>query len=396
MADKVLCVLTIHGVGFQQAPRDGVPGYADGLHLNLRQHLDVSTLSDDPGDPEHPTREGPVYVQSQWPPESNDTEKGLQRLGSWISRQDGTIDTSGAPLVTDGQAMAHVALVYSNLEPIEPHVGSGTVAAAMALVAGLRYATPWGWLNLLRELLLPKHPAKAPPLPSLRVRTDSPRWHPGRQHLPFSKKPPGSRQKSPSGLQAVILGLLNDVCTYVARNDLRESVRGFVTEAVVRLASREDVSGIVFNAHSLACVVAFDVARGLPPHLATKLRAFVTAGTGQRKYKILFNWGVDAGELRNIPRWINYWDREDPVADPLTPPLSWRRGQRLPSPAGEAGLYQIIDSSPGAASGLQDVQVDNVSNGGGGGLPAHDDWDNHEQFVEPLARLLSDFSVSSR
>lgn len=264
MAEQLLCILTIHGTGFQQAPEGGAPGYADALHQNLRRHLDVSVLSDDPGDAENPRRPGPVYVQSQYPsrsPEIDDTEYGLQRLGSWISRKDGTIDTSRAPLVTDGQGIAHVALVYSPLEPIKPHVGSGTVAVAMALVAGLSYATPWGLLQLLRKLLLPKHPAQSPQAPSLRVRTDSPPWHPG-WHLPFSKKATGSpnaivKIKTPTGLQAVILALLNDVCTYVARNDLRQDIRGFVTEAVVRLASRNDVTGIVVNAHSLGCVVAF-------------------------------------------------------------------------------------------------------------------------------------------
>jgi hypothetical protein len=37
MADgKKLCVLTVHGIGFQQPPTDSAAGYADVLHENLR------------------------------------------------------------------------------------------------------------------------------------------------------------------------------------------------------------------------------------------------------------------------------------------------------------------------------------------------------------------------
>jgi hypothetical protein len=36
MADgKKLCVLTVHGIGFQQPPADSAAGYADVLHENL-------------------------------------------------------------------------------------------------------------------------------------------------------------------------------------------------------------------------------------------------------------------------------------------------------------------------------------------------------------------------
>lgn len=115
----------------------------------------------------------------------------------------------------------------------------------------------------------------------------------------------------------------------------------------------------------------------------------MTAGTGQRKYGILFHWGPDAGELRNIPCWFNYWDWEDPVADPLTPSLRWRRGRRLPPHAGESGPYLLTNSATGKPIGITDVRVDNVKNGGGGGLPAHDYWDNDQEFVGPLARLLT-------
>jgi hypothetical protein len=33
------CVVTVHGIGFQQPPKDGTPGYADALHKHLREPL---------------------------------------------------------------------------------------------------------------------------------------------------------------------------------------------------------------------------------------------------------------------------------------------------------------------------------------------------------------------
>jgi hypothetical protein len=39
MGNGLTCLLTIHGIGFQQPPENGTPGYADGLHEHLRQGL---------------------------------------------------------------------------------------------------------------------------------------------------------------------------------------------------------------------------------------------------------------------------------------------------------------------------------------------------------------------
>jgi hypothetical protein len=42
-----LCVLTVHGIGFQQPPHHGLPGYADVLHGNLAADLG-DLLGNDP------------------------------------------------------------------------------------------------------------------------------------------------------------------------------------------------------------------------------------------------------------------------------------------------------------------------------------------------------------
>src|ERR1700716_1546618 len=95
MVFKTTCLVTLHGIGYQQPPKvdeHGVEvgcntGYADPLH----QHLHTNTknglmLSDDPcrsrdcsGD------NGVIYVQSRWLDEQNraNAEEGLKSLGTW-------------------------------------------------------------------------------------------------------------------------------------------------------------------------------------------------------------------------------------------------------------------------------------------------------------------------
>jgi hypothetical protein len=72
-----VCLLTVHGIGFQQPPTGGRDGYADGLHDHLRKVLGDRLGEDceDPADPERPR--GPVYVQSEV---EGKRELGLGRL----------------------------------------------------------------------------------------------------------------------------------------------------------------------------------------------------------------------------------------------------------------------------------------------------------------------------
>src|SRR5579859_5785401 len=117
MDEGIICLVTIHGIGFQQAPVDGIPGYADMLHERLSARLGASLLGDDPKRQRSRSGEnGPVYVQSSWPPKSRRSEPGLARLGTWDPERPRTVDGSKAPLTDAGQRIAHVALVYSHLE----------------------------------------------------------------------------------------------------------------------------------------------------------------------------------------------------------------------------------------------------------------------------------------
>jgi hypothetical protein len=166
-------------------------------------------------------------------------------------------------------------------------------------------------------------------------------------------------------------------------------VRSFAHDALLRLCFREDVTSIVVNAHSQGTILAYDVLRILPPIAAAKVKGFVTAGSPLRKYADLWYWGTDAGSLCQVP-WTNFWDDTDPVADPLVPPKDWRRGQTLPPSPGYSELYQTIDQTSGQPVPVKmvDTRVSNVAHTAGGGLAAHNYWDNDDEFVKPLADTL--------
>jgi hypothetical protein len=405
MAERLICILTIHGIGFEQAPLDGVPGYADGLHQRLSRALGPDVLGDDPHRERGTAGEnGAIYVQSLWIPDPDSGEggaashvptqdEGLRRLGSWASRANGQIDTSGAPLVGGAERVAHVALVYSHLEAVGPHLGAAAVVTEMTAASLAHYASIKGLAGMLFHDIgalfdRPHKPADEPP-PSLQVRRDLPPRH-SWLHRPFAPKP-AAAPPQPSGVFATLRNLEDDVAAYVSRNDLRERVRDFVREAVVRLASREDVAGIVVNAHSNGTVVAYDVLRDLPSFMAQKVLWFATAGSPLRKYVEIFNWGTEAGTLAALAGWTNFWDDTDPVADPLAPPVGWRRGDDPPASADPTSLYQSTDPATGEQRPvlIADHQVENLAHGGRGGLPAHDYWDNDLQVVQTLAEIVS-------
>src|SRR5262249_36510927 len=151
----------------------------------------------------------------------------------------------------------------------------------------------------------------------------------------------------PTGLRATIVQLENDVAAYVTRDALRQRVRSFVTETLMRLAYRPDVDGIVVNSHSQGTTVAFDVVRDFPVVAKDKIKAFVTSGSPLRKYVDLFAWGREVGCLYGINheqgRWTNFWDPIDPVADPLAARLQWHPGDPIDPQPGDEELFRAVD-----------------------------------------------------
>jgi hypothetical protein len=112
----VTCIVTIHGIGFQTPPDDArrVAGYADALHAHLKRELGPEMLGDDPE--RGSSVKGPVYVHSNWPPGAPSLEPGISRLGQWVQGAEPRQVTSNRRLVDADQSVAHVALVYANLE----------------------------------------------------------------------------------------------------------------------------------------------------------------------------------------------------------------------------------------------------------------------------------------
>jgi hypothetical protein len=393
MAGSV-CVVTVHGIGFQQPPKDGQPGYADALHEHLRKPLG-HRLGDDP---ERPGTGGPVYVSSE---SDGSPADGLARLDK------------GRPLVSEEGRIAHVALVYSPSEPLEPRFGETAEALARAAISHAHYTSTLGALQLLlsdawaalqedsggepRSTLTPRSDGEAPVHHGLLERV----LHRGGQG------PAGdgaAAASSTPGAFGTLRALQDDIATYVTRNDLRERVRDFVEEALLLLIDRNDISGVVVNAHSQGTVLCWDVLCRLPfsswssdgDRRATLFRHFVTAGSPIRKYVDMFAWGDQVGELSAVVEpagslaWLNFCDPHDPVADPLNPPADWRPGDPWDEPPQSDGGLLVARDAQGDIRHVPvaDTQVDNTKYSSGGGLQAHDYWNNEEQFVPALAALL--------
>jgi hypothetical protein len=391
---RSVCVVTVHGIGFQQPPTNGSPGYADALHDLLRRALG-DRLGDDP---ERPAPGGPVYVSSEW---DNSPAKGLGRL------------EKGRPLVHEEGKIAHVALVYSPSEPLEPRIGETAETLARAAISHGHYTSTIGALRLIasdvwaalhensggnvRSTVTPRSDLDVPVHHGVVERV----LHRGDRAA--GEDPAAARSAAP-GAFGTVRALQDDVATYVTRNDLRERVRDFVEDALLLLIDRDDISGVVINAHSQGTVLCWDVLCRLPfsawaadDDPRTRLfRHFVTAGSPIRKYVDMFAWGDQVGELAAALApvggltWHNFCDPHDPVADPLNPPAAWRPGDPWDQSSDpEAGLLVARSTNRKIWHvPIADVPVDNVKYSSGGGLQAHDYWNNEEQFVPALAALL--------
>jgi hypothetical protein len=395
MTSKITCLVTLHGIGFEQPPQPEVlnSGYADPLHLHLKKCLGT-LLSDDPNRKDgrlQPGDNGAIYVESRYKDAQGKLtrEEGLKRLGIWYDDHQ-KIDFTNAPLVEDGTqdgSISHIALVYSNLEPMDPEVGASAITLELSLASASHYGSVTNLLHTAivdglatigNHTAVDQEPVSSRPRPNLKFRTV--------KHL-------GNHAQSAPALSPGILttfrNLEDDVACYVCYNEERERVRSFVFEALMRIACRDDVENIFLNTHSNGTVIAFDVLRNLPQQATKKIKTLITAGSPLRKYADLFHWGQEIQSRYQFESWYNFWDRKDPVADPLNPPKSWRIGD--PILASDETLFEYIDLDDKDPFWIKvtDIPVDNVKNSRGGGLQAHNYWDNEEDFVKRLAQLLS-------
>lgn len=403
MSSGITCIVTIHGVGFQQPPLEGVPGYADDLHTHLCSILNQDgnvLLSDDPCHQKYQSDQSvPIYVQSVWPPKTACRENGIKRLGRWADNPRATVSHDDSQALVKGNArIAHVALVYSGLEGQSREEAAAFAAGAAALLFARRYGnfrdlfreifqdTQPFWRSLEKNLL--EHLRHEDPVvearTSLRIRQDE-----GYPHQNGSTAQSGHSE-------SLLRELENDVATYVFHNERRQRIRSFIQDALMRLACRDDVSGIVLNTHSNGTVIGLDVVQELPPFATGKIRAIITAGSPIRKYVDLFSWGQNLAVMPKIERWWNFWDEKDFVADPLYPYAGWKRGtnpileiEQL-TPEQLVGIYQSLDPMTGKITPtlIFDKLVHNIPKSPSGALQAHNYWDNIEDFIQPVAELL--------
>ena len=382
----MIVLVTIHGIGFQQRPSsaEAQDGYADSLHAGLARQLPAGMLGNDPNRPS-----GPVYVESSWPAGSDKTEPGLARLGTWKGN---TVDIEGAPLVRGEASVAHVALVYSRLE----EQSEDTIALlGLGLLGGAgisHYATVGSIIRMaFRDVraMQVKPGASTPSLSSRESASDHRGFLSRLFHHPSpAGSTPDANASAKSEPTNTFRQVQDDIAAYVVRNEHRERVRAFIRDAVSRIAARPDVDGVVINGHSNGCVMAFDFLAAMSPPQAPRIRAVITSGCPLRKYVDFMDWGTDArsfGLVRDNS-WTNFYDEVDPVADPMQPPATWKRDDS----AGGPGLFVRYDPVTGAQShvAVADVKVDNVGAGVGGGLPAHNYWDNIDGFVKPAAGIV--------
>ena len=374
----MIVLLTIHGIGFQVSPEDGPEGYADPLHKQLA--LPENLGGDLSSDPEASHRDqttphdGAVYVQSHWPPRSEDAERGLARLDRKLRR--------------GNQRFAHVALVYSHLEDSKPKPFSllelcGQAVFQLRSYGTLRQLIRWAWRDVtaMRKAGERQVVVLSPQAPN----------EPRRSMSSLMPRRSMKRGRSPKpGLGSIILAIENDFAAYVLRNDLRERVRGFVREALIKLAQRTDVERIVINSHSQGTVAAFDVLTELPSQAIDKIAQVVTSGSHLRKLVKLLNWGSDIGNIPiNVP-WTNFYDLRDPVADGLCPER-WIPGKARDCASDQRTLLSKVEVTPAGVKVLDrrvsDIVVDNIRYSRGS-LRAHNYFDNAHDFVPRLAKLL--------
>jgi hypothetical protein len=374
----MVVVLTIHGIGFQQPPvPPRLPGYADALHANLRRELD-DLLGDDPertSKGEH----GPVYVASDV---DGDVERGLDRIA--VTDADGRLDWSARALAPAGCRVAHVALVYAGLESTRPHLGVGLRALLSALVHLGRYAGPGTTWRMWRQdgaAILPSEAKEKTPAET-QVRRDIPR-----KNLVGRQRRDQDDDKRPPRTTDLLVQLEDDVAMYVYSRRTRDRLQDFVNAAVQRLLARDDVVRLVVNAHSQGSVVAFDTLQPMSTHQLDRVGAFVTAGSPLRKYVDFFNKSRDLAGAGEVP-WLNFWDRCDPVADPLAPPVEWRPLTDATVHPGQFGLFRRRRGGGFVAlAHVVDRPVDNVKDSAGGGMQAHNYWEN-QHFVHQLGQVI--------
>ena len=190
-----------------------------------------------------------------WPPGSSSTEPALARLGAWGNEDAKIIDMSSSTSCRRKGSYRPYCSCLLTFRRIYPQAGPLLQTTASAI------------LSLATMLMFWASHACRSPISRLRLETNlQQEGDAGNSKLACSHRfyyhsryECSSYRASRYHSTVVKTMSPSDVC----HNDRRERVRNFVWEAISRLAYREDVAGIVINAHSNGTVISFDLLRYL-------------------------------------------------------------------------------------------------------------------------------------
>jgi len=117
---------------------------------------------------------------------------------------------------------------------------------------------------------------------------------------------------------------------------------------------------------------------------------FITGASPLRKYSDFFCWGTEAVTIKQVQGWTNFWDARDPVADPLAPSRTWQPGTDPTAAQNGVAMSQALDPNHGQllSVDIEDRQVDTLAHSQGGGLQAHNYWDNEVEVVPAMIDIL--------
>jgi hypothetical protein len=154
----------------------------------------------------------------------------------------------------------------------------------------------------------------------------------------------------------VVQELVVDVGNYVARNGVRTAVQNVVHARLGETDAGSPDAPVVLVSHSQGTIICYDALRQAGANYAN-LRTWITMGSPLRKYFAFpLQWGRQQLGMPANVRWLNLYDKQDPVGKDLRDAVTWPK----PQP--------------------EDRVVDNKKNA----KDAHDHWHN-PQVVKAVA-----------
>lgn len=130
---------------------------------------------------------------------------------------------------------------------------------------------------------------------------------------------PPEEVEGPLSDAAFLIGdVVRDVLGYLFTDKaFQREVQKRLREKLLEAKSQFDQT--VLLSHSLGTVVSFDVMRAGAKDF--NVETYITTGSPLLKCVVLGARSPDVGQItrQSVPKWVNYFDTTDPVADPISP-----------------------------------------------------------------------------